>query len=140
MVRSDVVVTVPKHHWVAWIEEGDLPGDSATGEEWGFFLGGDPPAEFSRLIGRRCYIVSHGRLRGYAPITAVERTDRGWVIGRQGGAVACTITEPISGFRGFRWRWWERSAEVPFPEWRTMGVVARTRWEAEWLMRLKEGR
>ena len=36
-----------------------------------------------------------------------------------GGAVAVTIPERVTGFRGWRRRWWERDAEVPFPGWRT---------------------
>ena len=35
------------------------------------------------------------------------------------GTWACTIDEPISGFRGLRKRWWDRSIERPFPDWRT---------------------
>lgn len=41
---------------------------------------------------------------------------------RRAGAVAVTIPEPITGFRGWRYRWWPREAEVPFPDWRTQGV------------------
>ncbi len=29
------------------------------------------------------------------------------------------LEEPIKGFRGFRYRWWKREDEQPFPEWRT---------------------
>jgi hypothetical protein len=32
---------------------------------------------------------------------------------RGGGAVACTIDEPIVGFRGWRNRWWNREDEKP---------------------------
>jgi hypothetical protein len=41
---------------------------------------------------------------------------------RHAGAVACTIPEPIRGFQGWRYRWWDRSVEVPFPTWMTKGV------------------
>jgi len=37
---------------------------------------------------------------------------------RRNGAEAVTISDPIVGFQGWRYRWWDRSAEVPFPEWR----------------------
>lgn len=43
----------------------------------------------------------------------------GGAIVRKGGAVACTIDEPIPGFRGLRKRWWDRAIERPFPEWKT---------------------
>jgi hypothetical protein len=112
---SDVVVTVPKWFWPEWIVEGDAAGEPDSGEEWGFFLGGIRPATEP---GYRCYIVAHGKLRGYAPIVRVVRTDRGWAICRRGGAVAVTISEPITGFRGWRHRWWGRENEVPFPDWR----------------------
>jgi hypothetical protein len=32
---------------------------------------------------------------------------------REGGAVACTIDAPITGFRGWRYRWWEYAEERP---------------------------
>jgi hypothetical protein len=32
-------------------------------------------------------------------------------------AEAVTIEEYIRGFRGWRYRWWDYSAERPFPEW-----------------------
>ncbi len=116
---SDVVVTVPKGIWPDWIAEGDAAGETATGEEWGFYLGGArPPCG----PGDRCYVVAHGRLRGYAPVVRVERTDRGWAIARGAAAVAVTLAGPITGFRGWRTRWWDRSAEAPFPGWETEGV------------------
>ena len=43
----------------------------------------------------------------------------GGPICRRGGAVACTIDEPIPGFRGLRKRWWRIEDERPFPDWRT---------------------
>ena len=116
---SDLVVTVPKHFWADWIWEGDAVGDEPTGEEWGFFLGGSRP----RIEpGERLYIVAWGLLRGYAPVTRVAQTERGWAICRKGGAVACTVATPIPGFRGWRARWWQREEERPFPEWATAGL------------------
>jgi hypothetical protein len=29
------------------------------------------------------------------------------------------VDEQVPGFMGFRYRWWDRSIEVPFPDWRT---------------------
>ena len=115
----DLVVTVPMHLWDEWIEEGDAAGEPPTGEEWGFYLGGAPPPF---VDGARLYIVSHGRVRGYAPITRVVSTDRLFVVCREGGAVACTIEQPVRGFRGWRYRWWSNEEERPFPDWRTAGV------------------
>ena len=68
--------------------------------------------------GERLYIVAHDKLRGYAPVTRVARTDRGYAICRRGGAVAVTISERIRGFRGVRRVWWNRLDERPFPDWR----------------------
>lgn len=115
----DVVVTVPKDIWADWIAEGDAAGEPATGEEWGFYLGGSrPPCQ----PGDRCYVVAHGRLRGYAPVVRVERTDRGWAIARRAEAVAVTISQRVAGFRGWRTRWWDRADEQPFPAWETESV------------------
>lgn len=115
----DVVVTVPKHLWISWCFEGDAAGTPASGTEWGFFCGGSVP---SILPGERVYIVAHGRLRGYAPLTRVQRHPLAF--GRRGGAVAVTIPEPVQGFRGWRYRWWDRAAEIPFTAWRTTDVPA----------------
>jgi hypothetical protein len=114
----DLVVTVPKSRWSDWIGEGDLPGQEAQYESH-FWLS-SPPIDLE--VGDRCYIVAHGKLRGYAPITDWEshcglNPLRACVI-REGDAVAVTIAEPIRGFQGWRRRWWEREAEMPFPNWR----------------------
>jgi hypothetical protein len=111
----DVVVTVPKSFGLdSWIEEGDPAGSEWSGEEWGFFLGGHPP---KIEPGERVYIVYNALLRGYAPLIRVQMTGRGYALVRGGGAVAVTIPERIKGFRGFRYRYWDRMREVPFPDW-----------------------
>lgn len=119
---TDLVVTVPKWFWPEWLAEGDAAGEPESGTEWGFFLGGARP---DIAPGERLYIVAHRRLRGFAPVTRVARTERGWAVCRRGGAVAVTIAAPIAGFRGWRRRWWDRAAEVPFPDWKTAGVEMR---------------
>ena len=113
----DLVVTVPKWFWPDWIAEGDAAGATESGEEWAFFLNikTKPPV----LPGERLYIVAHDRLRGYAPVVRVVHTDRGWAICRKGGAVACTIKEPVRGFQGWRYRWWRYDMELPFADWRS---------------------
>jgi hypothetical protein len=119
----DIVVTVPKWFWAQWIEEGDLPGDAATGRFYDFSI----PTRPKILPGQRVYIVAHGRLRGYAPLVRVETHEPpgGWVSGhrscvlvRGAGAVAVTIPEQIRGFQGWRYSWWSRALEQPFPGWR----------------------
>ena len=116
---TDVVVTVPKAQWQSWIDEGDLPGEVAQYESH-FWLGwqGLP---MTIAPGERVYIVAHGKLRGFAPLIRVERPCRldSWkaCLVRAGGAEAVTIPEAIRGFQGWRYRWWPRSAEVPFPDW-----------------------
>ena len=71
--------------------------------------------------GGRFYVVSHGKLRGYAPILRVVGSfwDPFSEIIRGRGAVAITIPDPIPGFRGLRKRWWDRADETPFPDWKT---------------------
>lgn len=113
---ADLVVTVPKHMWFDWIAEGDAVGEPPSGEEWAFFLGGTVP---QIAPGERLYIVAHGLLRGYAPVTRVATRDGLHGICRKGGAVACTIDEVIPGFRGWRYVWWKREDERPFADWRT---------------------
>lgn len=142
---SDVVVTVPKDRWLDWIAEGETPDDPTVecelcgrrltlaeyeahriGEgidwegprpEWAFYLASLPNVR----PGDRVYIVAHGRLRGYAPLVRVDTNGVGaaGALIRHGGAVAVTIAEPIRGFQGWRYRWWEYADEVPFPDWRT---------------------
>lgn len=115
---SDVVVTCPKRLWLDWLDEGDLPGDQPSGDEYAFWLGGPRP----RIEpGARVYVVAHGKLRGYAPLTRIELAGApafGFALIRGGGAVACTIDAPVTGFRGWRYRFWQREDERPFPDWR----------------------
>lgn len=123
----DVCVTVPKDLWFDWIDEGDAAGEPDSGEEWGFFTAGAKP---NIAPGDRVYVVAHGRLRGYALLTAMEWTPTNGAFGRvafgrSGGAVAVTIDEAIRGFRGWQYVWWKRSEEKPFPSWKTEGVVSR---------------
>lgn len=111
----DVVGTVPKNLWAEWIAEGDAVGSPASGEEWGFYTGGGQP---NVSPGDRVYVVAHGLLRGYAPLTRLVMQGGQVVLCRRGGAVATTIKEPVVGFRGWRYRWWKREDEVDFPEWK----------------------
>jgi hypothetical protein len=114
---ADVVVTVPMRLWDEWLDEGDLPGDAPSGDEYAFYLFGGRP---QIVPGERVYVVAHGKLRGYAPLTLLGRGfSDGFALYRAGGAVACTIAEPIRGFRGWRYRWWNYDDERPFPDWRT---------------------
>ncbi len=113
----DVVVTVPKSLWTEWIREGGLPGESWNGLEYHFWVSSVP--EIS--VAERVYIVAHGKLRGYSPLVRCERRcqlrpDRACLI-RHNGAVPVTIKEAITGFRGYRYRWWNYSDEAPFSEW-----------------------
>lgn len=142
---TDLVVTCPKGFWDEWVAEGDPAGEAWSGQEWGWYLTSRkrPPIE----VGDRLYVVAHGLLRGYAPVTAlrglsfdakhqpdpelvnfvgawvdVDQLGGGfiddWCICRRGDAVAVTLPDPIRGFQGWRYRWWERDAEIPFPGWR----------------------
>lgn len=116
---TDLVGTCPKDFWNEWIAEGDPAGTPYTGEEWGWYTRHRKAALIKP--GDRFYVVAWGRLRGWAPVTRIERTEGGWIVCRRGDAVACTIDEPIPGFRGLMERWWPREAERPFPDWKTAG-------------------
>lgn len=113
---ADVVVTVPQSFGLdAWVEEGDLPGQVWTGEEWHFYLSGPAP---KIQPGERVYVVYKGKLRGYAPLVRVERYGpHSYALVRHNNAVAVTIDEPTPGFRGFKYRWWDQAKEKPFPNW-----------------------
>lgn len=124
---ADLVVTVPKHVWAEWCAEGDPAGSSSSGEEWGFYLGRSrPPIR----PGERLYIVAHDRVRGYAPVTRVDKVGERWAVGRRGDAVAVTIPKFVVGFRGWRERWWDRKLERPFPQWAFAGMPSKQGHEA----------
>lgn len=118
---SDVVVTVPKGLWPEWLEEGDLAGEPWSEEaEYHFWIRAHPLPTI--LPGERVYIVAHGRLRGFAPLVRIEAAcklapSRACLV-RRNEAVAATLLVPVVGFRGWRYRWWERSSEVSFPNWK----------------------
>lgn len=114
----DLVGTCPKDFWESWIREGDAVGEAETGEDW-YWYTRDPKAA-SIKPGERFCIVAHGKLRGWAPVVRVDKfADGSWGIVRRGGAVACTIPQPIPGFRGLRVRWWNRDDEQPFENWKS---------------------
>ncbi len=112
----DIVVTVPKGEWKAWIHEGDLPGTPDSGTLYEYSTSG----RATITPGERVYVVAYGKLRGYAPLVRIqENSGRRSTLLRGGGAVAVTIPQAIPGFRGWRYRWWTREIEVPFPDWQT---------------------
>lgn len=128
---NDFVVTVPigfthpcapgQKGLDAWIAEGDAAGEPWSGIDWAFTTWGARP-EWSE--GSRLYIVCEDRIRGYAPIVSVtfegilKNAGRVHFI-REGNAVAVTIPKKVTGFRGYRHRWWDLSDEIPFPDWKT---------------------
>jgi len=70
--------------------------------------------------GERVYIVYNDKLRGFSPLLEVDCYDyRRMALIRGGGAEAVTIANPILGFRGWRYRSWDREQEVEFPDWQT---------------------
>lgn len=122
---SDVVVTLPRSfRWLdyppglaSWLAEGDAAGEAESGEEYAYSQGGATPKIFS---GERVYVAYSGALIGYAPLLRIERDGWRFSFIRGGGAVAVTIPEPVVSFRGWRYRWWDRSRETPFPDWRRL--------------------
>lgn len=122
----DLVGTCPMTFWSEWIAEGDAAGDPYTGEEWGWFT--RHHLIYQIEPGDRFYVVAHGKLRGWAPVTGILKNEAGQrvAIGRRGGAEAVTIDEEIPGFRGLRVRWWTREQERPFPDWKTAHLFVPT--------------
>lgn len=113
----DLVGTCPKGFWNEWIAEGDAAGDGPTGTEWGWWTRDRKALLISP--GDRFYVVAHDRLRGWATVTRLQNEGHGtFVICREGGAVSCTLLDPVPGFRGLRKRWWDRADELPFPNWK----------------------
>ena len=113
----DVVVTVPKSFGLdTWIDEGDAAGEPWSGQEWHFYLGRRSPPRME--LWERVYVVYNGVVRGYAPLVRIEREGGRSALVRRGEAVAVTISEYVRGFPGWRYRWWDRAVEVPFPQWR----------------------
>jgi hypothetical protein len=128
---ADIVVTLPKSFGLKkWIAEGDPAGEPWSGEHWGWFMGGNPPKKLEP--GDRVYVVYDGHLIGYSPLlrieddlplfdTSVAAYGRGgFALVRGGDAVAVTIDQRIRGFQGYRYRWWDRDQERPFPEWKDL--------------------
>jgi len=114
---ADLVGTCPKDFWEEWVAEGDAASDPETGEEWSWYTGHRLAHQIRP--GERFYVVAHGKLRGFALVTRVGKLlDGTFEIIRKGQAVACTIDEPICGFRGLRLRWWKLEGEKPFPDWK----------------------
>jgi hypothetical protein len=111
----DVVVTLPKSFGLdRWMAEGDAPGEPWSGRLYEFTVSGVPNIK----PGERVYVVHDGRPIGYAPLVKVRVTTpstgpRRTALIRGGGAVACTLNRHIPGFRGFRYRWWNRDEELP---------------------------
>lgn len=113
---SDLVGTCPKDFWEEWIAEGDPAGSPESGQEWSWYTS-DRKARMLQP-GDRFYVVAHGKLRGWAPVTRIARhPDGSYEIVRKGSAVACTVPWAIPGFRGLRVRWWNLADEKPFPDW-----------------------
>lgn len=121
----DVVVTVPinfrygvgpERGLDAWIKEGDAAGDPDSGELWTFHTSGGCPDIAPR---EKVYVVCEDRLRGYAKLINLNCQSGSVYLIRGGNAVAVTIPEKITGFRGWRYRWWDLADEVLFPEWKT---------------------
>lgn len=115
----DLVGTCPQGFWSEWLAEGDAAGERPTGRAYAWNTR-DPLAKRIKP-GDRFYVVACGALRGWAPVVRVDYDPdtRMYYIIRRGNAVACTIPHVIRGFPGLRKRWWKRSEEHPFPDWRT---------------------
>ncbi len=128
---ADVVVTLPLSFGLqAWVEEGDPAGSPWSGEDWHWCMSGFPP---QILPGESVYFCYNRKLIGYAPLVRVQsQGSRSYSLVRHGEAVAVTIDEEIPGFHGWKPRWWERSIEKPFPNWRHLDAqIDLFSWRAE---------
>jgi hypothetical protein len=134
----DVVLRVPQGRWLNWLAEGDLPGDlpgDEPTETWAFGVGCVVP---DLPPGSRCYVMAFGKVRGYAPVAEDELAAGAFL--RRGGAVAVTVPWLQSG-RGqwcWRYRFWEREQEVPFPAWATDGLPDALRAHVERLLKVRQ--
>ena len=119
---SDVVVTLPKRFGLKqWVEEGDAAGASANLSLFKIYnYYWKVPSVPDIQEGERVYVVYDKHLIGYAPLTGIVVSRNGVFLVRQSGAEAVTIEQRIPGFRGYRYRWWDREDERPFPEWKEM--------------------
>lgn len=124
----DILVTVPKSFTLAaWIAEGNCAGDppeyddEPEGDYYVFTIWGARP---NIKPGERVYCCYNGHLIGYAPLLELQTQGNRHGLVRRGGAVAVTIARRIPGFRGFRYRDWEYSEEVPFPDWKKLALPA----------------
>lgn len=120
----DIVVTVPKDRWRMWLSEGDLPYTQPTGRLYGFTMRTTSVPKIEP--GERVYVVSHGRLRGFAPLVEIRVQRIGYSrrtplfeveLVRGDDAHPVTIRRPIMGFRGWRYRDWPRETERHFADW-----------------------
>jgi len=130
----DIVLTIPKDKWRAWLDEGACAGDEPQAGEakrtWHMLTRQKPRKDAIPGVSR-VYIWAAGRLRGYSILkrilTPEEVTAEGydwpgaWGYERGPEAFAVTINEdePTIGFQGARYRWWGREEEHPFPDWKT---------------------
>lgn len=120
---ADIVVTLPKSFrhpcapgrvgLAAWLCEGDAAGELETGFEYCWTTSGRPDIE----IGERVYVVHNARLIGYAPLIVMEHDGYRAQLIRGGDAQAVSTFERIRGFRGYRYRWWDRADERRIVNW-----------------------
>jgi hypothetical protein len=103
----DIVVTVPMARWEDWLDEGDLPGDEWDGvSEYHWFARGPKP---QIAAGQRVYIVAHGKVRGYAPLVAIDSVVSGRK--RDRFSVVRIVTQPDGHAKYVHW------FPQPLPEW-----------------------
>ncbi len=121
-MMTDLVGTCPKDFWLEWIAEGDAAGAPSSGEEWGWYTHHGLAREIRP--GERFYVVAHGRLRGWAAVTRVKYSTDGRpvCICRQGGAVAITIDEPVTGISRAAPALVAARHRAPVPDWKTAGI------------------
>jgi hypothetical protein len=122
----DLVACLPVALFHDWWDEGGVP-EWPEDLEYHWEVGRRPPTTIE--TGRsRLYIVCGGLLRGFAPIRRVEQVaERRWSLVRDGlSAEATTIPAPIPGFRGWRYRWWDRADEREFSDWAWESVPDRS--------------
>ena len=122
---EDLVATLPKSFGLKeWIEEGDPAGEPHTDPPNVSYFWKVPSLPRRSGPGARLYVVYDGTLIGYSIISHIIQTPQGVFVVRPGGVrardEAVTIPDRIPGFQGYRYRWWPRDKERPFPEWKDL--------------------
>lgn len=121
---TDIVVTIPRKTWPAWLAH---PNVDRVGGMRSFHVYGARP---SSSAGDLLYVLAHRKIRCRFEIANVAPLRGGWFIQATFlGPIGLSCPE-IRGFQNWRRRWWDIASERPFPDWKTAGVFLAEREDA----------